>query len=123
MSLHIDLKESIEAHYPDQLDGEIQLKQDALLVMFDSGLALELRYLNPHEYSIQWAWGDAELRIDTAPLHKELSTFPNHLHNADGHLLPDLLTVPGRAPWDNVKQLIDALLLDPLLESARLNVT
>lgn len=117
MSLHLELKARIEAHYADQLDGEMQLKQDALLALFDTGLAVELRYLNPNEYSIQWAWGDAELRIDTAPLHKELSTFPNHLHDADANLHPDTLTVPGRDPWDNVRQLIDKLLQDPLLES------
>ena len=95
----------------------MQLKQDALLILFDTGLAVEVRYLNPNEYSIQWAWGDAELRIDTAPLHKELSTFPNHLHDADANLHPDTVTVFGSAPWNNVRQLIDRLLQDPLLES------
>lgn len=118
MSLHLELKTQIEAHYAEQLDGEVQLKQDALLALFDSGLAVEFRYLNSDEYSIQWAWGDAELRIDTAPLHRELSTFPNHLHDADGNLRPDTLTTPGREPWDNVRQLMDGLLQDPLLESS-----
>ncbi|HDH09162.1 MAG TPA: hypothetical protein ENG96_06785 [Gammaproteobacteria bacterium] len=117
MSLHLELKAHIEAHYADQLDGETQLKQDALLAQFGTGLAVELRYLNPVEYSIQWAWGDAELRIDTAPLHKDLSTFPNHFHDADANLHPDALTIPGREPWDNIRQLIDKLLQNPLLES------
>lgn len=117
MSLHWELKAHIEAHYTEQLDGAMQLKQDALQALFDTGLAIEFRYLNANEYSIQWAWGDAELRIDTAPLHKELSTFPNHLHDADANLRPDMLTVPGKEPWDNVRKLIDRLLQDPLLES------
>jgi hypothetical protein len=117
MSLHLELKSRIEGQYANQLDGEIQLKQDALLALFDTGLALELRYPNPNEYSIQWSWGDAELRIDTAPLHKELSTFPNHFHDATAKLNADTLTVPGREAWDNVRQLIDRLLQDPLLES------
>lgn len=117
MSLHLELQAQIEEHYADQLEGETQLKQDALIALFDNGLAVELRYLNPHEYSIQWAWGDAELRIDTAPLHQELSTFPNHLHDADAKLQADTLTVPGREPWDNVRHLIDRLLQDPILES------
>lgn len=117
MSLHMDLQAHIEAHYADRLDGATQLKQDALLALFDTGLAVELRYLNPNDYSIQWAWGDAELRIDTAPLHRELSTFPNHLHDADARLRPDLLTVPGREPWDNVRSVIDRLLEAPIFES------
>lgn len=117
MSLHLELQAKIEEHYADQLNGETQLKQDALIAIFDTGLAVELRYLNPHEYSIQWSWGDAELRIDTAPLHKELSTFPNHLHDADAKLRADTLTAPGREPWDNIRQLFDRLLQDPILES------
>lgn len=117
MSLHLELQAHIQSHYADRLDGDTQIKQDALIALFDTGLALELRYLNPNEYSIQWAWGDAELRIDTAPLHKELPSFPNHLHDADAKLQADTLTVPGRAPWDNVRQLLDRLLQDPLLES------
>jgi len=36
------------------------------------------------EYSIQWRLGEVERRIDTAPLHAELSTFPNYLHGPDG---------------------------------------
>lgn len=117
MSLNIELQARIAEHYADQLDGETQLKQDAVIAMFDTGLAIELRYLNPTEYYIKWAWGDAELHIDTAPLHKELSSFPNHLHDADAKLRSDTLTTPGKEPWDNVKQLIDKLLQDPLLES------
>lgn len=117
MSLHLELQSKIGEHYADQLDGEMQLKQDALIAVFDTGLAIEFRYLNANEYSIQWAWGDAELRIDTAPLHRELSTFPNHLHDADARLKADTLTVPGREPWDNVRQLVDRLLQDPMLES------
>lgn len=117
MSLHHMLIEHIASHYSGQLERAPQLRQDALQLHFDSGLMMELRYLNTQEYSLQWLWGDAELRIDTAPLHKELSTFPNHLHDAEARLRPDTMTVPGRDPWENVRQLIDRLLEDPLLES------
>lgn len=116
MSIHHLLKEQIVALYSEQLDIEPQLKQDALQIKFDSGLALEIRYLNRNEYSLQWLWGDAKLCIDTAPLHSELTTFPNHLHDADDNVRPDTVTRPGREPWDNVRLLIDRLSLDPLLE-------
>lgn len=118
MSLHLMLKGQIEEHYAGQLEKEPQLRQDALQLQLDTGLIMEVRYLNNEEYSLQWLWGDAELRIDTAPLHKGLRTFPNHLHDAEANLRPDTVTVPGRDPWENVRQLIDRLLQDPLLESA-----
>lgn len=117
MSLHLELKEQIATHYAEQLEREPQLLQDALQLQFDTGLAMELRYLNRDEYSLQWAWGDAELRIDTAPLHRGLATFPHHLHDADAGLRPDHVTAPGREPWDNISRLIDRLLQDPLLEA------
>lgn len=117
MSLHLELKEHIKSHFSDQLEGEPTLRQDALQIQFDTGLLMELRYLNRDEYSLKWLWGDAELRIDTAPLHADLSTYPNHFHDADANLRPDPVTVPGREPWDNVRELIGRVLQDPLLET------
>lgn len=117
MTLHMELKAGIEDKYASQLSGDVQLTQDAILVSFDSGLSTEIRYLNADEYSINWSWGDAALRIDTAPLHKHISTFPNHLHDANGQIQPDPLTLHGSNPLDNVERVLDRLLTDPLLES------
>ena len=117
MSLHLSLKEKIESQYAAQLEGETVLKQDALLVHFGDGLMLEIRYLNPDEYVIGWSWGEALLRVDTAPIHPDLKTFPNHLHDAEGVIRADPFTLPGREPWDNVRILVDALLKDPLAQA------
>lgn len=115
MSLHIELKEQIEKQYAGRLSEPVRLAQDALLLAFDTGLVAEVRYANPEEYAIGWCWGEAEFRIDTAPLHPELATFPNHLHDCDGNLVADPLTTPGANPWHNVQKLLDALLEAPLL--------
>lgn len=115
MTLHLELKERLETAYRTQLDGDVRLTQDALQAAFDNGVALEVRYLNPREYALAWSWGDAELRIDTAPVHSGLGTYPNHLHDADGQVLEDSLTRPGEPPWDNLKAVVEALLENPLL--------
>ena len=117
MSLHLELKEQIEAAYGAQLPAGVRIKQDALLLEFDSGLVMELRFASADEYALAWLWREAELRIDTAPLHLGLSTHPHHLHDEEGLVRADPLTMPGAAPWDNVRKLIDAVLLDPLLHS------
>ena len=117
MTLHLALKEEIERRYADVLTGDPELAQDALLLRLENGVALELRFAAADAYAIGWRWGEAELRIDTAPLHADLATFPNHLHDAEGRLRADPLTRPGREPWDNVRIVIDALLADPLLQS------
>lgn len=113
--LHLALKETIEQHFAADLAAPLTLLQDALQLQLRNGVVVELRFASTEEYSLAWLWGDAELRIDTAPLHHDLATFPNHLHDADGQLRADPLTQPGRAPWDNVRPLLAALLADPLL--------
>ena len=117
MSLHLELKERIEVHYGARLPAGVELRQDALLLEFDTGLAMELRFASASEYLIGWLWGEAEMRIDTAPLHTELGTQPNHYHDDEGRLRDDPLTQPGADPWDNVRKVIDAVLDDPLLQS------
>ena len=112
--LHLELKDEIAARYGDELAAAPGVAQDALTVAFLNGLVVELRYLNADEYSVQWLWREALLRIDTAPVHPDLATFPNHFHDAGGAVRPDILTVPGREPWENVRILLDAILENPL---------
>jgi len=113
---HIDLKAQLEARYADRLDGEPQLMQDAVSLCFDTGLVLEFRVASADAYSFHWLWGEAELIIDTAPVHKgSADTFPNHFHDDDETCKADPITEPGRAPFENICALIDALLIDPLL--------
>lgn len=119
MSLHWDLKPLLDERYGAVLAGPCELKQDALVLGFENGLEMELRIASAHDYSFHWLWGEAELRIDTAPLHGELATAPNHLHDADGTVRPDPLTRPGAAAWDNVRAVLDAVRDDPLLERCR----
>lgn len=115
MSLHIELASAVEGAFGQRLAQAPQQKQDALVVALDNGVTLTIRYAAPDAYSLRWSYGDAEAGIDTAPLHRELATFPNHLHDANGGLQPDPVTAPDRTPADNVVRLIRALLDDPTL--------
>lgn len=117
ISLHLILKEHIESEYPDRLAEPVRLAQDALLLSFDTGLMMEVRYFSTEEYSINWRWGEAELRIDTAPMHAENRPLSHHLHNAESLIMADGITQPGRDSWLNFSGLLNALLQDPLLDS------
>lgn len=114
-SVHLMLKEQLESHYADRLAEPVRLAQDALLLSFDSGLLMEVRYYSADEYMFDWYWGEAGLRIDTAPVHPECATFPQHLHGEDGTILADPVTVPGTDCWTNFASLLDVLLANPLL--------
>ncbi len=114
--VHAMLQEKLVEHYAHRLGEPVRLAQDALLVFFDSGLMVEARYFSADEYAISWCWGEAQLRIDTAPVHPDCATFPHHLHDDSGQLRADTVTRPGAPCWSNFSRLIDALLQDPLLE-------
>lgn len=113
MMLHLQLKEQIEGHFAAHLDREVRLLQDALQLSLKNGVEVEIRYLEPATYSIHWFYGEAEFRIDTAPLHLGLKTFPNHLHGSDGNVRSDHLTVCGAEPWRNVCAVMEALIENP----------
>lgn len=117
MSLHLDLAAAIEEQFGEHLEAPVDVKLDALIARLDNGTVLEARIAAPDAYAIAWAWGEAELRIDTAPVHTDLATFPNHLHAADGKLRADPLTHCGDAPIDNLRRVIHAILQDPLLDN------
>lgn len=113
---HLDLKEKIDAHYADRLQAPAQLARDALTLRLTNGVAVELRIAGEQEYAVAWQWGDAQLKIDTAPLHPGLATFPNHLHDANGCVRADPLTHIDTDAWTRLRRLLDRLLIDPLLQ-------
>ena len=122
ISVHWGLKVELQTHYASRLVEPVRLAQDALMLSFDTGLSVEVRYFSPLEYSIMWNWGEAEMRIDTAPTHPGCTTFPHHLHRADGSLAADNVTSPGTDCWPNLSRLLDLLLQDPLLATLAGNV-
>lgn len=117
MNLLLELSQRIDGHYGPQLAGPVETRLDALIARFFNGVTLEARIAAPNAYVFTWTWGEALLRIDTAPLHHDLATFPNHLHDAQGRLHHDPLTRCGATPWDNLAAVVEALIADPLLET------
>ncbi|QID19113.1 hypothetical protein G3580_16705 [Nitrogeniibacter mangrovi] len=115
MSLHLELAEWLATEFGPCLDGAPQLMQDALIVSLTNGVRLEVRYAATDAYAFGWCVDGRQLAIDTAPVHADLATRPNHLHGADGGVHADPLTRCGADPKDNLRALIDALLADPLL--------
>lgn len=122
-SVHLLLKGQLEVQYADRLAEPVRLAPDALMLSFDNGLMMEVRYYSAEEYLFNWHWGEASLRIDTAPVHPECTTFPQHLHGADGMILADPVTVPGADCWTNFSNLLDVLLANPLLELPNASVS
>lgn len=119
MSLHLELGAAIEAAFAPELGAPVEQKQDALIVRLKNGVTLSVRYAAPDAYSLRWncGEGDVEAGIDTAPLHRDLATFPNHFHDAAGRILADPVTRPDAPPQDNLHRLIHILVADPMFGS------
>ncbi len=114
MSLHLELGPTLATVFGDDLESPVEQKQDAMTVRLKNGVTLTVRYAAPDAYSLRWTYGDAESGIDTAPLHPELATFPNHLHPADGDVMADPLTRLDATPEANLHALIRTLIDDPM---------
>ncbi|WP_206047193.1 hypothetical protein, partial [Noviherbaspirillum denitrificans] len=62
ISIHLMLKEQVEEAYAARLTEPVRVAQDALLMSFDTGLMMEVRWFSGDEFSVHWSWGEAELR-------------------------------------------------------------
>jgi hypothetical protein len=113
--LNIELKDHIEAAFDTTQVTSVTLCRDALELGLANGVELTLRIVGGSEYAMSWRWGEAEMRIDTAPLHDTLRTYPNHLHTPGGLAVDDPVSEIGADPWRNVRALIERLLDAPLL--------
>lgn len=115
MSQHLELSTMINEAFGGDLDSPVEQTQDAMIIHLKNGVTLDVRYAAPDAYSLRWVYGDAESGIDTAPLHRDLATYPNHMHEAGGRIVADPVTRPDASPEDNLQNLIRALLNNPML--------
>ena len=118
ISVHLTLQEKLEEAYGERMSEPVRLAQDALLLSFDTGLMLEIRYFSSDEFSIHWTWGEAELRLDTAPVHAGLPDYPLHVHRDDGTVAAAPSGMEHGDPWMALSRLLDILLVDPLFGGA-----
>lgn len=116
MTLHLELRDAIEARYGDELDGPVELHQDAIKLRLGNGVEMEVRFASEDAYSIRWNSGSDELCIDTAPRPNLQPGSASHFHDQRGNVRADPLTRPGMIPMENLSSVIDAVLISPTLE-------
>lgn len=114
--IHLMLKEKLEQRYADRMTEAPRLAQDALILSFNTGLLMEVRYYSRDEYSIEWFWNDTQLRIDTAPVHLNQVNSQDHLHDVNGALRTYAAGKTGTDCWEDFSELLDILLKNPQLE-------
>ena len=83
MHFSVDFDEITD--YVGSIKGKLELTNGSILYFFEF---VEIKDNNPVlvKYKYQWQSSEGELlkRWDNAPHHRELSTFPDHVHEQNG---------------------------------------
>lgn len=103
----VALAGGINSKFGNVLKSPAEVKSDGLLLQFNDGSQLELHYPYKKEYSFNFLKDDKTFIIDTAPVHSELETFPNHIHNFDGKLIKDEITDINNEPVKNIENFLN----------------
>jgi len=59
---------------------DAELHADRIRLTLVDGSWIEVRYPVEDKFSFHWQRGEKIYRIDMAPHHREISTFPRHIH-------------------------------------------
>jgi len=116
-AIHLTFNTLLNAEYGDRMSEPVRLAQDALLLSFQTGLMMEVRYLNADEFSIRWTWGEAEFCVDTAPTGDDSFGPCVRLSKDDGSVQLFTFAPQDRDCWRHFSSLLDHLLVDPMLEN------
>ena len=95
-------------YFPDILDEAPIIYSDKVRLVFVEGSYMDIRYPVASKYSFHWQREDEIIRIDTAPHHRQLSTFPGHMHiGKEDYVVEDSVTKIDNTIEENVKCVLE----------------
>lgn len=109
MIIQLELADFLDESHHEDMQGPVERRQDAIIVQLANGVTLTIHYAASDAYSLNWSHPGGSASIDTAPVHHDLATFPNHLHLVDGTVVADPITDPSDTPRTNLSRLIHTL--------------
>lgn len=92
-----------EEHFSEILDEPPIIFNDRVRLVFIDGSYMDIRYPVDSKYSFHWQREDEMMRIDTAPHHRKLLSFPRHMHiRKEEDVVEDSITDICNTIEDNV---------------------
>ncbi len=83
---------------------DVDLHPDRLKITLVDNSWIEVRYPIKHKFSFHWQKGNKIYRIDTAPHHKHIRTYPRHIHfETEDNVIEDFITKAGDEPEDDFR--------------------
>lgn len=100
----IIIAQCAEEHFSDILSEAPIIFSDKVRLVFVDGSYMDIRYPVDSKYSFHWQLEFEIIRIDTAPHHRQLSTFPRHMHiGKEDDVIEDSVTEIDNTIEENVK--------------------
>ncbi|NJD52481.1 MAG: hypothetical protein FIB07_06380 [Candidatus Methanoperedens sp.] len=92
-----------QEHFLNILSEAPIIYSDKVRLVFVDGSYMDIRYPVDSKYSFHWQREDEMIRIDTAPHHRKLSTFPRHMHiGKEENVVEDSITEIDNTIEENV---------------------
>ena len=98
---------------------DAELRADRIRLILIDGSWIEVRYPVKDKFSFHWQRDGRIYRIDTAPHHREISTFPRHIHfGSEDNVIEDYVLKEKASPEENFRRFMNWV--RDLLQSDRL---
>ena len=93
-----------EEYFSEILSEAPIIYSDKVRLVFVDNSYMDIRYPVDSKYSFHWQFEKEIIRIDTAPHHRQLSTYPGHIHaGKEEHVVEDTVTKINNTIEENVK--------------------
>ena len=100
----IIIAQCAQEHFSDILGEAPIIFSDKVRLVFVDGSYMDIRYPVDSKYSFHWQRENEMIRIDTAPHHRKLSTYPQHMHlGKEENVVEDNITKIDNTIDENVK--------------------
>ncbi len=97
-----------EDHFSDIILEAPFIYSDKVRLIFIGGSFMDIRYPVDSKYSFHWQLEDEIIRIDTAPHHHKVSTYPRHMHmGTEENVVDDPVTRAGNTIEENVMSVLE----------------
>ena len=97
-----------EDHFSDIIREAPFIYSDKVRLIFIDGSFMDIRYPVDSKYSFHWQLEDEIVRIDTAPHHRNVSTYPRHMHiGKEENVVDDSITRVGNTIEENVMSVLE----------------
>jgi hypothetical protein len=85
-----------------------ELHADRVRLFLIDGSRVDVRYPIEDKFSFHWQRGDMIYRIDTAPHHKGIRTFPRHIHfGSEDNIIEDSVLGENGSPEEKFKRFME----------------